>query len=74
MLNSKEEILNEVPLVEAVTPEEILRKEGYKIKLITGTAFGTQISLSKKYDQDKIKEILKNFTIKFKGNELFIVE
>ena len=54
--------------------EEIIRAEGYKIKLVTKTAFGTQIDLAKKYDEEDIRKVLKDFNIKFKNNSLFIVD
>jgi hypothetical protein len=55
-------------------PEELLRTKGFKIKLVTPTSFGTQIELSKQYEDDEIKELLKDFTIKIKGKSVFIVE
>jgi len=55
-------------------PEEILRGNGFKIKLVTGTAFGKQIDFAKKYDEDEIKEVLKDYTVKFKGKSVFIVD
>ena len=58
---------------ETKKPEEILRGANIKIKLVTPTAFGTQIDFSKKYDEDKIKELLKDFNIKIKNNSIFIV-
>ena len=58
---------------ESISPEEILRSNGLKIKLITPTSFGVQIDFSKKYDENKIKELLKDFNIKIKNNSIFIV-
>jgi hypothetical protein len=55
-------------------PEELLRNKGFKIKLVTPTSFGTQIELSKKYEDAEVKELLKDFTIKIKGKSVFIVE
>lgn len=70
-----EQVLNEVPIVEAEkTPEDILRKGGFKIKLVTGTSFGTQIDFSKKYTDEEIEEILKDFNIKIKNKSVFIVD
>jgi hypothetical protein len=60
-------------LSEEVKAEDILRKAGYKIKLVTGTAFGVQIDLFKEPDADDIKKVLKNFNIKIKKKQLFIV-
>jgi hypothetical protein len=56
------------------TPEELLRKADIKIKLVTPTAFGTQFDLAKKYDEEEIKEILKDFDIKIKNKSVFIIE
>lgn len=56
------------------TPEDLLRGNGIKIRLVTPTTFGTQIDFAKKYDDNEIKEILKDFTLKFKGNSVFIVD
>jgi hypothetical protein len=55
-------------------PEEILRSANVKIKMVTGTAFGTQIDLFKKYPEEEIKEILKDYTIKIKDKSVFIVD
>lgn len=62
-------------LVEAETkkPEEILRGNGYKIKLVTPTGFGTQIDFARKYDEEEITQLLSAFKIKVKGNSIFIV-
>jgi hypothetical protein len=62
-----------VAIIEAAKAEDILRKAGYKIKLITGTSFGTQIDLFKQPDEDDIKDVLKDFNIKIKNKQLFIV-
>lgn len=55
-------------------PEEILRGAGIKIKMVTPTSFGTQIDFAKRYDEDEIKEILKNFSVKIKNKSVFIVD
>lgn len=55
-------------------PEEVLRKANFKIKMVTPTAFGTQIDLARAYDEADIKDVLKDFTIKIKGKSIFIVE
>lgn len=54
-------------------PEEILRRDGFKIKLITKTAFGVQIDLAKKYDEEDLEKSLKDYTIKIKEKSVFIV-
>jgi hypothetical protein len=59
---------------EAKKPEEVLRGAGYKIKLVTPTSFGTQIDFAKKYNEDEIKDLLKDFTIKIKNKSVFIVD
>ncbi len=80
MLQTKETFQFEVQRSEELllevdkTPEEILRAGGYKIKLVTGTAFGTQVDFAKKYTDEEIEKILKNFKIKIKGKSVFIVD
>jgi hypothetical protein len=59
---------------EAKKPEEILRGANKKIRLVTPTTFGTQIDFAKKYDDNEIKELLKDFTIKIKQKSVFIVD
>lgn len=54
--------------------EDILRDAGFKIKLVTPTAFGTQIDFAKLYDEDELREVLKDFNIKIKNKSVFIVE
>lgn len=66
------------PVVDAVVesvnrPEDILRKEGFKIKLVTPTSFGTQIDFAKKYDKEDIETALKDFSIKIREKSVFIV-
>ena len=56
------------------SPEKLLRKAGYKIKLVTKTAFGVQLDLAKKYEENEIKKVLKNFNIKIKDNSVFVVD
>ena len=58
----------------AQEPERILRGAGYKIKLITKTSFGTQIDFAKKYDEEEVKKILTDFTVKIKNKSVFIVD
>jgi len=55
-------------------PEDILRMSGYRIKLITPTSFGTQITFAKGYVMEDIEKLLKNFNVKFKGDrDIFII-
>lgn len=54
-------------------PEDILRKAKFKIKLITPTSFGVQIDFAKKYKDEDIENLLKDFTIKLKNKSVFIV-
>lgn len=58
----------------AQSPEDLLRAAGFKIKLVTGTSFGTQIDLAKHYDPAEITDVLSEFKIKIKGQSIFIVE
>jgi hypothetical protein len=66
--------VNRVILEKKETPEGILRGNGFKIKLITPTAFGTQIDLARKYDEEEIKKVLSNFNFKMKNQSIFIIE
>lgn len=59
---------------EVKTPERILRDAGFKIKLVTPTAFGTQIDFAKKYQNEEVEKVLKDFNIKIKNNSVFIIE
>ena len=69
ILPNKSEMLNE----EEETPESILRRAGYKIKLVTRTSFGVQIDFAKKYDEKEIEKTLSDFSIKIKNNSVFII-
>lgn len=55
-------------------PVDVLRRANKKIKLVTPTSFGTQIEFMKLYDEDEIKELLKDFSIKIKNKSVFIVD
>jgi len=55
-------------------PEDLLRRAGIKIGLVTKTSFGTQIDLAKKYNHDDIMNILVNYNIKIKGQSIFVVD
>jgi len=61
-------------LLESENPEDILRKAGFKIKLITPTSFGTQIDFAKQYEEKDIETVLKDFQIKIKNKSVFIIE
>jgi hypothetical protein len=61
-------------LIESKSAEDILRSEGYKIKLITPTSFGTQIDLAKQYSEDEINDVLSDFEIRVKGKSVFVVD
>ncbi len=70
--DKKEEI--ETPKIKSkITPEKILRKNDVKIKLINPTSFGTEIILAKHYDEKQIKSILKDYNIKIKNNNIFVI-
>lgn len=56
-----------------VPPEDLLRANGLKIKLVTPTAFGIQVDFFKKYDEELVKNILKDYNIKLKNKSIFIV-
>ena len=59
---------------EALTPDEIIKKSGIKVKGQIPTDFGIQYELYKKTDIDSIKEILKDHSkLLTKGNYIFIL-
>lgn len=59
---------------EALTPDEIIKKSGIKVKGQIPTDFGIQYELYKKTDIDSIKEILKDHAkLLSKGNYIFIL-
>ena len=55
-------------------PEELLRKAGFKIKLVTKTSFGVQIDFAKMYEKEDIEKTLKDFNIKIKDKSVFVVD
>lgn len=59
---------------ETQKPEDVLRNNGFKIRLVTSTSFGTQVDLAKKYNLDDVSKALEGFNIKIKGQSIFIVE
>lgn len=67
---SKSDIMNEAN----GRPEEILRRSGFKIRLVTPTSFGTQIDFARSYDSSDIEDVLSDFDIKIKDKSVFIVE
>lgn len=71
MLAKKETVIIESEKNDA---EELLRSWGFKIKLVTKTAFGTQIDFAKRYENEKVEEILKDFDIKIKEKSVFIIK
>ena len=54
------ENLKESEMNENLSAEDLLRKNGIKIKMITKTSFGTQIDLAKKYKKEEISNIIKD--------------
>lgn len=71
--NAKQEV-NRLLLEEKKSPEQILRENGIKIKLVTRTSFGIQIDFAKKYEHEIIEKLLASYTIKLKDKSVFIVE
>ena len=57
----------------AENPADVLRRNNFKIKLITPTTFGTQIEFAKQYDDEEITQVLQDFSIKIKNKSVFIV-
>ena len=68
----KEDII--IEKAKAELPDDVLRAAGFKIKLITPTAFGTQIDLAKRYKEEDIRTALDGFNIKIKNQSVFIVD
>lgn len=66
------ENLKESEMNENLSAEDLLRKNGIKIKMITKTSFGTQIDLAKKYKKEVITNIIKDKNFKIKDNSIFI--
>lgn len=67
---SKSDIMNEAK----GRPEEILRRAGFKIRLVTPTSFGTQIDFARIYDSSEIEDVLSDFDIKIKDKSVFVIE
>lgn len=74
--NTTIEINESVEIAEKTmeSPEDLLRNAGMKIKLVTPTAFGTQIDLYKRPDKKEIETILADYNVKFKNRSVFIVK
>jgi len=53
-------------------PEEILRKNNFKIKKKYGTKFGVEFDMAKEYPQEEIKKALKGFKLIFDGKSVFV--
>jgi len=53
-------------------PEEILRKNNFKIKKKYGTKFGTEFVMAKEYPHEDIKKALKGFKLIFDENSVFV--
>jgi len=52
--------------------ENVLLKNNIKIKSKFETKFGTEFKLAKKYDEDDIKKILKNYKVSFDDDSIFV--
>lgn len=55
------------------SPEQLLRNSGFKIKMVIPTTFGVQIDFAKKYEENSLQTILKDYNIKIKDKSVFIV-
>lgn len=53
-------------------PSSVLRQAGFKIKLVIKTAFGTQIDLAKKYNENAVIGAMSGFNIRIKGQSVFV--
>lgn len=56
------------------SPEKILRDNNIKIKYVTPTNFGTEITLAKRYDENQITKLLARYKAYVKNNSIFIVK
>lgn len=52
--------------------EDVLIKNHIKIKSKFETKFGTEFKLAKKYNNDDIQKILKNYKVSFDGDSIFV--
>ena len=52
--------------------EDVLLKHNIKIKSKFETKFGTEFKLAKKYDDKKIRDILKNYNVAFSDDSIFV--
>jgi hypothetical protein len=55
------------------SPEKILRDSNIKIKYVTPTNFGTEITLAKHYDETQIEKLLAKYNVYMKNNSIFII-
>lgn len=67
-----EELNEEQKHQENKDPIKVLRANRIKIKSVNPTNFGIEIELAKKYDDDLIDEILKDFKFKKLKNFIFV--
>ena len=65
-------MVEEALFEEAKTPQEILRGANFKIKLITPTLFGTQITFAKEYSKESIEKILDGLKLKYINDNKYI--
>lgn len=56
------------------SPEKILRDNNIKIKYVTPTNFGTEITLAKHYDETQIEKLLARYKVYVKNNSIFIIK
>ena len=56
------------------SPEKILRDNNIKIKYVTPTNFGTEITLAKRYDETRIEKLLARYKVHVKNNSIFIIK
>ena len=73
IIESSKELPKRVQLKEAEKADEILRRNNFKIKSTFSTKFGTEYLMAKKYDEEDIKKVLKDFNIKFDDKSIFVV-
>lgn len=71
-IKAGKEIITEAK-TEEENPTDVLRRNNFKIKLVTPISFGIQVDFAKQYDDEDITKALQGFNIKIKNKSVFIV-
>lgn len=70
LIEEAEQITESKPVQVDLTPEQILKNAGFKIKSRILTDFGTQFELFKKIDPETLKQLGET---RMKGNLIFVL-